>query len=87
MDNNYEYLKNLLVDANDNLDSILSAMEDYADLFPNGADKDDFENENSDIFILLQSMYKLVNSIKDKEFYLRRYFYKRMSFYGDEFDI
>lgn len=84
MDNNYGYLKELLIEANDILDSILSGMEHYGDLFPDAADKDDVEDADNDVFSLLESMYKLANDIKEKECSLRKDFYERLSFYGDE---
>lgn len=84
MDNNYGYLKELLIETNDILDSILSGMEHYGDLFPDGADKDDVEEADNDVFSLLESMYKLANDIKEKECSLRKDFYERLSFYGDE---
>lgn len=86
MDNNYGYLKDLLIETNDILDSILSGMEHYSDLFPDDADKDDVEEADNDIFSLLESMYKLANDIKEKEYSLRKNFYERLSFYGDECD-
>lgn len=84
MDNNYGYLKELLIDVNDILDSILSGMEHYGDLFPVGADKDDVQDADNDVFSLLESMYKLAKDIKEKECSLRKDFYERLSFYGDE---
>lgn len=59
-------------------------MEHYGDLFPDGADKDDVEEADNDVFSLLESMYKLANDIKEKECSLRKDFYERLSFYGDE---
>lgn len=84
MDNNYGYLKELLIEANDILDSILSGMEHYGDLFSDGADKDDVEDADNDVFSLLESMCKLAKDIKEKECSLRKDFYERLSFYGDE---
>lgn len=84
MDNNYGYLKELLIETNDILDSILSGMEHYSDLFPDGEDKDNVEDADNDVFSLLESMYKLANDMKEKEYSLRKDFYERRSFYDDE---